>query len=489
LRLLLFCAAFLIAWGPSLFGPFHFDDHSMLRDPLVTSPGGWREVFRPLQTRPLTEFTFWVSYQLGGGASPAGFHAWNLALHALNSLLVWQVLKRMPLLPQAGVFAAVAVFALHPLQSEPVNYLFARSTLLMSAFCLGTLLAWLEERYALAGVLFGFALLAKEECVTFPVFLLLLDWWRSGLARPSKRAWVTAGVMLGLAVAAGLRAIAATAAIAGSGAGVTAGVTPWDYFRTQGTVILERYVRMLVLPAGLTVDATVDTPSWFWGIAAWVVLVAGCAVMVRREKTTGWWFAAGLILLLPSSSIFPAEDLAADRRMYLPMFAFACVFARMPAGIAPVLILVLSGWSCVRTTQVWNSEAALWREAVELSPRKVRPKIQLARVSRIDEARRLLEDAARLEPANPDIPNELGVLLLRAKRAPEALAAFGKALALAPGDAKTTNNRGVALQQLGQNDAARQDFLRALAIDPCLMDARRNLEVLGGEAPVCTPPR
>jgi protein O-mannosyl-transferase len=213
--------------------------------------------------------------------------------------------------------------------------------------------------------------------------------------------------------------------------------------------------------------------------------------MLRKDKVNGWWFAAGLVLLLPSSSIFPAEDLAADRRMYLPMFAFACLFARAPA-IAPILVVVLAGWSFMRTTQVWNSEATLWREAVELSPGKVRPKIQLARVSRIGDAQRLLDEAARLEPANPEIPNELGVLWLRANRVPEALAAFGKALALAPGDPKTINNRGVALQQLGQTEAARQDFLRALAIDPCLADARRNLEVLGGgtqDAPACRQPR
>ena len=35
----------------------------------------------------------------------------------------------------------------------------------------------------------------------------------------------------------------------------------------------------------------------------------------------------GLILLLPSSSIFPANDLAADRRMYLPMICFAPAIA------------------------------------------------------------------------------------------------------------------------------------------------------------------
>lgn len=39
----------------------------------------------------------------------------------------------------------------------------------------------------------------------------------------------------------------------------------------------------------------------------------------------GFWILGGLLLLLPSSSIFPAEDLAADRRMYLPLLCFAAL--------------------------------------------------------------------------------------------------------------------------------------------------------------------
>jgi hypothetical protein len=479
LRLLLLAGAFVIAWGLSLHGPFHFDDHSLLRDPRIVSPDGWLEVWRPLQTRPLTQFSFWLSYQVGGN-SPVGFHVWNLALHALNCGLVWLILSR---LAPAAALLATLLFAVHPVQAEPVNYIFARSTLLMSSFCLMALWDWIREHRWRAVLWFGLAVLAKEECVTFPLFLLLLD--RQKIAQAIR----PAGVMLGLALAAGLRAIAATAATPGSGAGAEAGITPIAYALVQGPVVLLRYMRFLLVPYSFTVDPQIDRdPAVLFAFGCWALIGVLCVWSWRKGNI---WFLAGVLLLMPSSSIFPAEDLAADRRLYLPMLAFGTLLAGwlilLPKQVWVALAAMLVVVSFSRT-QVWNSEASLWREAVERSPGKVRPRIQLARVSGSEDAKRLLAEAAKLEPDNPDIPNELGLHWMRAGNPAEALGAFGRALALAPSDAKTINNRGAALFQLAQADAARQDFRRALQIDPCLEDARRNLRLAGGTSeglPAC----
>ena len=91
---LLVIAAALAAFGLTVAGSFHFDDYSLLSDPAITSPGGWLEVWRPVQTRPLTWFTFWLNYQ-AGGANPAGYHAVNLALHAACAALLLRVLRRL----------------------------------------------------------------------------------------------------------------------------------------------------------------------------------------------------------------------------------------------------------------------------------------------------------------------------------------------------------------------------------------------------------
>lgn len=472
---------FALVWGWSIFGPFHFDDHSMLRDPRVTDSGGWWQVWLPLQTRPLTQFSFWLNYFLSG-ANALPFHAVNLLLHALNTWLVWRVLSRLTTASGEAAAAAAAtigamVFALHPLQSEPVNYVFARSTLLMTAFCLFTVWFWIEDRYWPALGCFVLALLAKEECVTLPLALLLIDRMRG--RRP--RYWMAGGMLVAAGLA-GVRAVVATRATPGAGAGFGAGITPVAYFEAQGVVIW-RYLRLLIVPFGFTVDTEVAQPEVWVAALGWAAIAGLCVVAYCGRW---WWVLMLFVLLIPSSTIFPAEDLAADRRMYLPLFAVGGLvagFAWLRGRVVAVAVLLsLGAVSAYRTAFVWSSERALWQEAVERSPGKVRARIQLARTLDAAEAEAVLAEAAKMAPQDADVPNELGLILLRNGRAPEALAAFGRALALQPGSPMMLNNRGVALMELGQAKAAQADFVRALERDPCLADARRNLALVAKEA-------
>ncbi len=276
--------------------------------------------------------------------------------------------------------------------------------------------------------------------------------------------------MLALSVLAGARVIYATAVTPGAPAGIHAGISTWRYFLAQGPAIW-RYLRLLIVPIGFTVDPAIGVPPVWLGILAWLA-IAACAWQGGR------WLLVGFILLLPSSSIFPVQDLAADRRMYLPLAAFVTAAALAIPRRAAVFILVPLLALSIGRTYVWMSDERLWREAVAHAPNKVRPKIQLSRDVRAPEALALLAQARELAPADPAIAAETGKVLLAQGNAAAALTEFGRALALDPRDAQNYNNRGVALQSLGLKEAARQDYLRALAIDPGLMEARRNLQVL-----------
>jgi hypothetical protein len=125
--------AALAAFGASLGSSFHFDDYAIFAEPSIASPHGWWEVWRPMQTRPLTYFTFWLNFEFGG-KHPLGYHALNLALHLAAVLLLYDVLRR--LLDRPAALLAAALFALHPMQAEAVNYVWARSALLMTVRCL-----------------------------------------------------------------------------------------------------------------------------------------------------------------------------------------------------------------------------------------------------------------------------------------------------------------------------------------------------------------
>jgi hypothetical protein len=365
--------------------------------------------------------------------------------------LLYGVLQE--LLSEEFSFTAALLFAILPIQSEPVAYVFARSILLATLFCLLSLRAWKRDQTPLALLFFGAALLSKEECVTFPFVLLLLG----------PRRWKPVIAMLAMSAAVGLHSAYATVAVKGSGAGFTAGVSPLQYLFAQGYVIC-RYFRFITVPWGFTIDPDIR-PALGEELFAWG-LVIGAIVYFRKNR----WVVAGMILLIPSSSIFPATDLAADRRMYLPLIALTAAVApfvwRWKYLAAPVLILLSIG-----RMEVWRTERTLWQEAVERSPGKARPAIQLARAVPPQDALRVLESA----PIEADVLTERGRVYLDLGQPADALGEFGRALALTPKDAHAINNRGVALLALGQTNAARADFERALQVDPNLQDARQNL--------------
>ncbi|MGO9097212.1 MAG: tetratricopeptide repeat protein [Bryobacteraceae bacterium] len=467
---LLLIAGTLAAFGSAAWGSFHFDDYAIFSSPSLTSPSGWWEVWGPLSTRPLAYFTFWLNCQLGG-SDPLGFHLVNLALHLAAVLLLWELLRH--LIPPRAAFIGALLFAVHPIQSEPVAYVFARPILLAAVFCLLSAIAWLEGRPWLAVLCFALALAGKEEAAAFPLVL-----WMLPPAKPTRRNWPILA-MLALSLAAGLRVIWVAKTL-GTTAGAGAGISPLSYLLMQGEAIL-RYLRLCVIPWGFTVDTELQ-PGWIAWIS-WALLAAAIAFAWKRRWLP---FLAALVLLIPSSSVFPVPDLAADRRMYLPMLALSAgaglllapLRTRWIAALAVILVALSIG-----RMEVWRTEQSLWEEAVERSPGKVRPKIQLARVVAPDRALQLLREARALAPDDPQVPSEIGRIELASGGAAEALAEFGRGLALAPRDPRAFNNRGTALAALGQTDSARRDFERALALDPCLFEARLNLRA--GPGPGC----
>jgi tetratricopeptide (TPR) repeat protein len=418
-----------------LVAGFHVDDYAIFSDPLLRAPR-W--------PHPLTNLTFWLNYQVGG-QEPLGYHAVNLLLHLGAVLLAWECLRR--LLPPTAALLAAAIFAVHPLQAEAVNYVAMRGVMLAALFCFAALLAWIEGWPWLAVAAFAAALLADEQCAYFPAVLFLVD-------RRRKLPLICMAVL----------AVAAVARMK------VAGLTP-----------VPRFLRLLVLPWGFTV-----APGPILGLPTWLGLVFLIALCWRWQRTAEKrdanpelkWFLAGLALLFPNFAANPA----ADPRMYLPMFAFAAaagLLTRIPVrhvaiGVVAILIALSVG-----RTYVWASDERLWREAMNRAPELVEPKIQLAKSLRAADALELLARAREQAPHNPEIPAEAGRILLDEQQYDGAVDELSRAVALDPKNALAFNNRGVALAALGQTPAAHADFEHALALDPNLAEAKENLNRLG----------
>jgi len=179
--------ATLIIYNPSLKYDIlnGWDDTEYLNDPSVQDQN-LAEIFSNYHLgmyQPLSVFTIAINY--GSSELNAGpYHATNLFLHILNIFLVWLFVFR---LGKKKIFAGIVafLFALHPMNVEPVVWLSARSTLLMTTFYMAGLLAYLKYTenkniyIYLAGVLLALlAFFSKSLAMSFPFALLIIDYLR-----------------------------------------------------------------------------------------------------------------------------------------------------------------------------------------------------------------------------------------------------------------------------------------------------------------------
>src|SRR5438132_5673524 len=165
----------VLAYLPALRNGFIWDDDAWLMyNRTLNGVTGlsrlWFDLFALQQYYPITGTAFWIQYQLWG-FHPFGYHSVNVALHALDAVLFWLILRKLRL---RGAWFAAAVFAVHPVMVESVAWVTEIKNLLSTAFFLGSVLAYLnfeklERRdlprgwnwFVLSLLLFSCALLSK----------------------------------------------------------------------------------------------------------------------------------------------------------------------------------------------------------------------------------------------------------------------------------------------------------------------------------------
>ena len=91
--------ACFMAYIPAIKGGFVWDDNKYVtKNPLLTARDGlyriWFSTDSPSQYFPLVYTTFRAEYPLWG-LNPAGYHAVNVAIHCINALLLWVILRRL----------------------------------------------------------------------------------------------------------------------------------------------------------------------------------------------------------------------------------------------------------------------------------------------------------------------------------------------------------------------------------------------------------
>jgi tetratricopeptide (TPR) repeat protein len=462
---LILLLAGIVLFGPSVFHPFHFDDSQILVDANVTNAAQWSHFFNPLHLRQFTYFTFYLNHR-AGGTDPRGYHAVNVLIHIANAILLFLLLKRF-VTPETAAVAA-AIFLVHPIQTEPVFYVYQRATLLACLFSLLALFAFQARRYWLAIPLFFLAFESKESALAVPLALGLLSEHRF-------RKWLAAG-----AIACGGAALAILTYRSETTVGIGAieKVTPWSYFGGELRVIYT-YLRLLFLPypQSLEYDFPKFQLSWLTfaqaaGLLA-IVVIGIWAARQERWKPAGLAVLAFFVLLAPTSSFIPNVDAAFEHRLYLPMLAFSFWAAWMLSLLRnrtrpTVIVLGLLALLTVNRSQIWASDVALWQDAVSNAPGKARAWLNLgsAQVPTDPRSARLsLRKAIDLDPTSPHAYINLGVVEQNSGNLPQAILYFREAIRVDGRNWIAWYNAGRALLELREYDRAISSFERVLKLN------------------------
>ncbi len=130
--------------------------------------------------RPFVSLTYLLDHFIWK-ENPLGFHLTNIFLHVLVSVLVYKTIGFI-LQNRIAAFIGAILFAVHPIHSESVAFIAARTDPLLTFFYLLSFLFYMQSRKVeiprrayltgLSIIFFMFALFSKEMAITLPLVLM-----------------------------------------------------------------------------------------------------------------------------------------------------------------------------------------------------------------------------------------------------------------------------------------------------------------------------
>lgn len=501
----------MVVYSNSFSVPFVFDDF----DTIVANPN-----IRAIQrigdlpniafhftsigaflSRSIVFASFALNHALGG-VNPTGYHIVNLLLHLVVVLFTFLLARQLfgALTPgdqAVGLVAATAALtqAVHPIYTEAVVFISGRSSVLCAVFYLGSVLAFGQgERAVPQWRAWGWRLLSavsgilafgsKPEAATLPVILLLysliLRRREEGLMQ-----WVRRNLpfLAGLSLAAAIFLFYSWGMILEPHPeGISSRprlhhgeqLSRIQYLLTQFQVIPFYYLRLFLVPIGLNIDPDIALAQGWWDVKSVLgaLVLAGLAVAgiftFRRAPMLAFAIGWFLIAPIPSSSIVPLLDLAAEHRVYLAGIGFAlCVgwlggwlaerYGKVQIGVVIGIVMIVWGLGTLQRNSVWQDERTLWLDAATKSPQKPRPHLNLAiAYLNHDQMALAIEEARRGVELKPDYAayRVLGSAYLDAGRINEAIPTLEKALELNANGLQARLSLGRAYARQGRYDLA-----------------------------------
>lgn len=451
--ILLFCLV-LVIYLPGLnSGFFIFDDYGLvngLKGIPLRDAGGFFGHAGGRYWRPLIGISYLFDVSLLN-ANSTWMHLHSLLLHSINTILVFLIARLLISSEEKSSlwpFLAAVLFAVHPVNTEAVNWISGRTDILACCFTLSGVYLFLvsfKTRVFLlpwaSALLLLFGSMAKEVAFSmFPAIilsLLIVKHWESlggGSLSFHESAARGAPYLIGASTYLWLRWQAFTTFDQGVGKvidGSSADGVLLVKHTHNALIALGFYIKKLFMPAPLNFAIDHVNPMYFW-LGLLTLLAALLLAIKRNHELTLILFLLFAIAPAMLNALFHiAWTPYAERYLYLPS-AFLCTIVVTFGGstrasnnirimLVPFLFLCFLFLTGHRNLQ-WMQPELVLADAIRQNPDNLILRINNALVlANIEGAKRGREELHRvlsLEPDNQAARRNLAMIALEIENMP-----------------------------------------------------------------------
>ena len=512
-KIIVLAALGFLLYFNSLGGGFVWDDSGLIAgqeeylEDLSNLPAVFfKPNFEVPYHRPLLWASFFFDYSLWG-LKPIGFHITNVALHIINTGLVYWFIVNLGFSGVVAFFAA-ALFASHPVQTEAISWIAGRNDPLLVLFLLFSFNFLLVARkpkqflfkitcYSSAVAAFACALLTKESAIIALPLLILTDVfyqksaWRASLRKE------TIALYASFILVSCCFFILRSYAIGGLPSRLSFNFENLFKALTTPLAVYTYYFKVLLFPLNLTVGPAIYSMSTaskaliLLTVFSWIALVLVLVRNALKETLFGMLWIG--VYLLPVSGLVWMGVPILEHRLYgasigfcLMLAALCCnAFSMLQAKAKGVIgygilvaLIILYGYLTIDRNRMWKDDVTIWTDTLKKSPKSVTALNNLANAliqeKQFDRAITHLNTALKLNPRADKIYGNLGLAYSHKKDYSQAIKAFEMALKINPRSAETYNNMALVYKLNGNIEAALISFQKALALKPQFSTAYLN---------------
>ncbi len=487
------------------------DQFQLLRNPLIKDIGAIPRIFGQSvwsflgvtgnYYRPLQFLVYLAIYQFAGLSAPA-FHGFMILLHAVNAVLLYLFVRRLA--PGPAAWAAAALFAVHPIHTEPVDWIAALPDLMLTTLALTGLLCFARQKGEPSGrqivghcAIYLLALWTKETGAMLLPLYAAFGFWCLGRRWSEFRR--NAALYAGMVAVFGVYLAMRVTALGGLAPRQQAyfHLAPPD-FAVNVVIMAARYLGALLLPLDLNYFH-VFHPAHGVTVAFLLALfaLASAAALAFRAHTPLiryglFWMAAAILPALNLTGV--GQNVFTERYLYLPSVGFCWIVAlewfwvyqRRPewAKVVGAAVLLLCAFAVIVHNRDWRDNFTMLEVTVRQSPDSgwVHDALAGEYIQRdaFDLALEHERLAVRYDPGMALFHKKLGYILM-GKDNSGAIAEFQQVDAIEPGVAANHYDLASAFETTGDARAAAAEYQKALALQPAYPAAQQGYERVAGK--------